>query len=57
MLNSKDIQEQIAARFKEPPRPFKVVLFGSYARGTPHHESDIDLLQNKIFPGGSILKS
>jgi predicted nucleotidyltransferase len=31
---------QIAERF----RPEKVVLFGSYAYGTPHEESDVDLL-------------
>jgi predicted nucleotidyltransferase len=31
---------QIAERF----RPEKVVLFGSYAYGTPHIESDVDLL-------------
>jgi predicted nucleotidyltransferase len=30
----------IAERF----RPVKVVLFGSYAYGTPHAESDVDLL-------------
>jgi predicted nucleotidyltransferase len=31
---------QIAERF----RPEKIVLFGSYAYGTPHEESDVDLL-------------
>jgi predicted nucleotidyltransferase len=31
---------QIAERF----RPEKVLLFGSYAYGTPHAESDVDLL-------------
>ena len=31
---------QIAERF----RPVKVILFGSYAYGTPHEESDVDLL-------------
>jgi predicted nucleotidyltransferase len=31
---------QIAERF----RPDKVILFGSYAYGTPHAESDVDLL-------------
>ena len=25
-------------------RPDKIVLFGSYAYGTPHEESDVDLL-------------
>src|SRR5262245_52423489 len=31
---------QIAERF----HPDKIVLFGSYAYGTPHNESDVDLL-------------
>src|SRR5579885_3024648 len=31
---------QIAERF----HPQKIVLFGSYAYGTPHTESDVDLL-------------
>jgi predicted nucleotidyltransferase len=31
---------QIAERF----RPEMIVLFGSYAYGTPHNESDVDLL-------------
>jgi predicted nucleotidyltransferase len=31
---------RIAVRF----RPDKIILFGSYAYGTPHEESDIDLM-------------
>src|SRR5213595_3809235 len=31
---------QIAERFQ----PEKIILFGSYAYGTPHQESDVDLL-------------
>jgi predicted nucleotidyltransferase len=31
---------QIAERF----RPEKIILFGSYAYGTPHNESDVDLM-------------
>ncbi|HEV3143023.1 MAG TPA: nucleotidyltransferase domain-containing protein [Gemmataceae bacterium] len=31
---------QIAERFK----PDKIILFGSYAYGTPHADSDVDLL-------------
>lgn len=31
---------QIAERF----HPDKIILFGSYAYGTPHNESDVDLL-------------
>jgi predicted nucleotidyltransferase len=39
-----DIQQQIAARLGTSPKPFKVILFGSYAYGNPHDDSDIDLL-------------
>jgi len=28
----------------ESPKPFKVLLFGSYAYGTPRDDSDIDLV-------------
>jgi predicted nucleotidyltransferase len=31
---------QVAARFQ----PDKIILFGSYASGTPHADSDVDLL-------------
>jgi predicted nucleotidyltransferase len=34
------LARQIAKRF----RPEKIILFGSYAYGTPHAESDVDLL-------------
>jgi predicted nucleotidyltransferase len=33
-----------ARRIGERFRPEKVILFGSYAYGTPHNESDVDLL-------------
>ena len=35
-----EIVSGIAARFK----PEKIILFGSYAQGTPDRESDLDLL-------------
>lgn len=35
-----DIVNRIAARFN----PDKIILFGSYATGTPTNESDLDLL-------------
>ncbi len=35
-----DIVEQIALKFS----PLKIILFGSYAYGTPRSESDVDLL-------------
>src|SRR5258707_8114269 len=31
---------QVAARFQ----PDKIILFGSYAYGTPHEDSDVDIL-------------
>src|SRR5260370_35043471 len=36
----KRFARQIAAKFA----PDKIILFGSYAYGTPHEESDVDLL-------------
>lgn len=43
MVTERDIQglaDRIAAEF----RPRRVVLFGSYAHGTPRTDSDVDLL-------------
>lgn len=43
MITQKQIQaaaEQIAQKFN----PLKIVLFGSYARGESHRQSDVDLL-------------
>jgi predicted nucleotidyltransferase len=34
------VVEQIMERFK----PQKIILFGSYGRGNPHPESDVDML-------------
>jgi uncharacterized protein len=34
------VVKQIVERFK----PQKIILFGSYARGNPHPESDVDML-------------
>ena len=36
----RNLSRQIAEQFK----PQKIILFGSYARGNPHPESDVDLL-------------
>jgi predicted nucleotidyltransferase len=38
-----DIQ-QLANRIAELFRPFRIILFGSYARGAQRPESDVDLL-------------
>jgi predicted nucleotidyltransferase len=35
---------RFARRIAERFRPEKIILFGSYAYGTPHEESDVDLL-------------
>ena len=35
-----DVARQIAEKF----HPIKIILFGSYAYGTPRRESDVDLL-------------
>jgi len=40
---------QIAEKF----RPEKIILFGSYAYGTPHEESDVDLLV--IMPANDVV--
>jgi predicted nucleotidyltransferase len=44
MFDLKDICKQITDGLNTLPRPLKVILFGSYARGIPHEDSDIDLL-------------
>src|SRR4051812_37427765 len=36
--------KRFARRIAEKFEPEKIVLFGSYAYGTPHAESDVDLL-------------
>ena len=35
---------RFARRIAERFRPDKIILFGSYAYGTPHNESDVDIL-------------
>ncbi|MEX2214528.1 MAG: nucleotidyltransferase domain-containing protein [Phycisphaeraceae bacterium] len=35
---------EVVRRLRTVGDPLKVVLFGSYARGTPHEHSDMDLL-------------
>lgn len=42
MVNITKIQEEIVERLK-PLEPEKIILFGSYANGTPTEDSDIDL--------------
>ncbi|MFQ6079265.1 MAG: nucleotidyltransferase domain-containing protein [Thermodesulfobacteriota bacterium] len=43
-MTLKEITKEIAAGLSAPPRPLKAILFGSLAHGTPHEDSDIDLV-------------
>jgi len=42
MVDVEAIKLEIVERLK-PLNPEKIILFGSYAYGTPHQDSDIDL--------------
>lgn len=42
MIDIEQLKPEIIERLK-PLRPDKIILFGSYAYGTPTEESDIDL--------------
>lgn len=42
--NMRKIILQIVTKIKETYSPEKIILFGSYAYGSPEKESDIDLL-------------
>jgi len=42
MINIEELKPLIIERLK-PLNPYKIILFGSYAYGTPNEESDIDL--------------
>ncbi|MFA6136935.1 MAG: nucleotidyltransferase domain-containing protein [Sulfurimonas sp.] len=42
MVNIEELKFQIVERLK-PLNPDKIILFGSYAYGTPNEDSDIDL--------------
>ena len=41
---AQEVIRRIVARVVEGYRPEKVILFGSYARGVPTEDSDVDLL-------------
>lgn len=56
MATMEQIQE-IARRIGEEFSPQRVILFGSYARGNPTRDSDVDLLIIKSFKGSSVKKS
>jgi len=42
MIDIEKLKAEIVERLK-PLNPYKIILFGSYAYGTPDEESDIDL--------------
>jgi predicted nucleotidyltransferase len=49
--------ETLAQRIAENFNPMKIVLFGSYARGTATPDSDVDLLVVMDFEGSSARKA
>ena len=42
MIDIQELKDEIIKRLK-PLNPYKIILFGSYAYGTPSKNSDIDL--------------
>lgn len=49
--------EEVAERIARAFRPERIILFGSYAYGTPNPDSDVDLLVVLPFEGKSFCKS
>ncbi len=49
MVDIEKLKDEIVERLK-PLEPDKIILFGSYAYGTPNEDSDIDLflIKNKL---------
>ena len=56
MVQMNDIQE-LANRIAREFKPDRIILFGSYARGTPGADSDVDLLVVLPFEGKGFWKS
>ena len=54
MVDTVDINTYVK-KLAEEFKPERVVLFGSYARGTANEDSDVDLLVN--LQSGMMLKS
>ncbi|HZP83972.1 MAG TPA: nucleotidyltransferase domain-containing protein [Chthonomonadaceae bacterium] len=40
---TEELLQDLTRRIVEAFHPYKVILFGSYAYGTPHRDSDVDL--------------
>ena len=40
----KPILQEMVRRMVQAVSPIKIILFGSYARGTPHRHSDVDMM-------------
>lgn len=53
MIDIEELKPLIVERLK-PLNPDKIILFGSYAYGTPTEESDIDLFLLKDLPNDKI---
>ncbi|OGV65471.1 MAG: hypothetical protein A3K19_10305 [Lentisphaerae bacterium RIFOXYB12_FULL_65_16] len=49
--------QELADRIAREFNPERIILFGSYARGTPRPESDVDLLVIMPFQGTGFWKS
>lgn len=47
MVNIEELKPLIIEKLK-PLNPDQIILFGSYAYGTPSEESDIDLFMSKV---------
>ena len=56
MVAMEDI-ERLVRRIAEEFHPQKIILFGSYARGKPTPDSDVDLLVILPFEGHSAYKA
>jgi len=56
MVALNEIQE-LSRRIAEHFHPDKIILFGSHAYGTPHEDSDVDLLVILPFEGKPLEKS
>ena len=53
MISTQQIEE-LAEKIRAAFNPEKIVLFGSYAYGTPRLDSDVDLLVVMPYEGGDV---